>query len=320
MKKILIVFLIVLIFSGCNKSEKMNKTVINVGFFPNITHAQALLGQNGKFDDGTGCKIEWKKFNAGSTEIEAMMAKELDIAYVGPGPAINGYIKTNGEIKIIAGVCEGGAMLVSRKELKIKTPAELKGLKIAVPQFGNTQHIVLKKLMEENGLKESTKGGNVDIIQAENPDIGMLFDKKAVDAAFVPEPWASKLVMENGANIVMDYDKFWNNGKYPVTVIIARTDFIKKNPELIKKFINTHKELTNFANENREITKERVNGELKRITGKEIAKNVIDSAFSRVIFSSEIDKNAVIEMSEIMKSMGNIKKESKVDGIFENIK
>ncbi|MGE5365161.1 MAG: aliphatic sulfonate ABC transporter substrate-binding protein [Bacteroidota bacterium] len=316
-KLLLILPAVIMLASGCGSEKKGGRPVLRVGFFPNITHVQALLGKNSKFSAVTGCDIEWKKFNAGSTEIEAMMAGELDMGYIGPGPAINGYIKTRGEIQIIAGACGGGAVLVSRRGLKIKSASELKNKRIAIPQFGNTQHIVLKQMLDSEGLKETTKGGTVEIVQAENPDVKTLFDRGEIDAAFVPEPWASRLILEAGANIVLDYNQVWRGGKYPVAVLIARKTFIQDHPEIVQKFLRAHIELSEAAVGNRADVKKTINDEIRKLTGKKLSEEVMNSSFSRLFINYEIDKQSVLDMSVLMSKLGIIREKPDMKGIFD---
>lgn len=170
----LLILLLFIILTGCTSRESSNKklTSVRVALFPNITHAQGLLGKaNGDFQKalGSNVKIEWKVFNSGPSEIEALLADEIDIGYIGPGPAINGFTKSNGALKIIAGASKGGLLLVSRNGLPIENIKELSGKKVAIPQFGNTQDLILRYLLQRNGLKDITKGGTVEIRQAENP-------------------------------------------------------------------------------------------------------------------------------------------------------
>lgn len=314
LKGILIIISILSLVSCSEKKEENLK--VRVAFFPNITHTQALMGKESKFKSSLGCDIDWKKFNAGSSEIEALMAGEIDIGYIGPGPAINGFLKSNGELQIISGVCEGGSVLVSRKNLSIKTPAELEGKKIAVPQYGNTQHVVLQQILDSNGLKETSKGGTVEVVQADNPDVKTLFDKEAIDAAFVPEPWASRLIEEVEANVVLENDKTWRNGRYPVAVLIARTDFIKNHPELVEKFIKTHVELTEQAIKELPQTEVLVNEEIKNLTGANLSQKILDSSYNRLYITTDPNKEAILEMADFMKRMGIIKESGNLDKLF----
>ena len=316
MKKILLlVGMLTLLICGC-QPEPNEEVTVRVGFFPNITHAQALLGKEASFATAIGHPIAWKKFNAGSTEIEALMAGELDMGYIGPGPAINGFIKTGGEIQIIAGACSGGTVLVSRQDVTIRDIEDLKNKRIAVPQYGNTQHVVLKQLLDDKGLKETSRGGTVEIVQVENPDVRTLFDKKEIDAAFVPEPWGSLLINESKARVVLDFDEGWRNGDYPVAVLIARTDFIKEHPEIVRKFLQTHTELTAMAANDPAASQQIINKEIKQLTGKEISPAIMDSAYDRLIFDVQFSQTAVMEMAEIMEQLGFVKGKPSLVDIF----
>lgn len=311
--------ILVFLISGCNANTTTTNTkemTVRIGFFPNITHAQALLGKENKIASTLGCNIDWKKFNAGSTEIEAMMAGELDIGYIGSGPAINGFIKTKGEIQIISGACEGGAVLVSRKDVIIKDISDLNGKKVAIPQFGNTQHVVLKQLLDANGLKETTKGGAVEILQVDNSDVKTLFDRKEIDVAFMPEPWGALLINDSQANIVKDYNQVWRNGQYPVAVVIARTEFIKEHPDLVRKFLQAHVELTAMAKNDKTAAKKIIIKEIKQVTGQEISATIMDVSYDRLILNDQVNQQAVIEMADIMQNLGFIKDQSDLSNIF----
>ena len=311
-----ILCVLLLSVAGCSRHNNDNKLTLRIGFFPNITHVQALLGKGKIFESAAGCPIEWKKFNAGSTEIEALIAGELDMGYIGPGPAINGFIKTKGEIQIIAGACEGGAVLVSRRDVVIRSVEELRNKRIAIPQFGNTQHVVLQQLLDSKGLKETSKGGSVEIVQAENPDVKTLFDQQAIDAAFVPEPWASRLIEEVRANVVLEYDKVWRNGKYPTAVLIVRTDFMKVHPDIVAKFVAAHSELTVWAKSNKDEAKKIVNTEIKSLTGKALSDAVLSAAYGRLIITDRVDAQAVAEMAGVMERLGVIKGAYDIRKIF----
>lgn len=301
------------VLAGCgnngSKQENGNITV-HIGFFPNITHSQALVGkQNKSFEKafGNNTKVEWKQFNAGSSEIEAFLAGAIDIGYIGPGPAINGYTKSKGDVQIIAGATDAGAILVSRKDEPLKSVKELANKKVAVPQFGNTQDLSLKNLLKENGLKDKTKGGNVEVVQADNPDIKTLLTTKQIDAALVPEPWGSRLVVETGANVVLDYDKVWREGKYPTAVVIVRKEFLEDHPDIVEKFLKTHVELTDYIKKNNNEASDLINKEIYNLTKKSLSKDVLNSAFKRITTTNNPEKDAVNDMVDLSVSAGFIK-------------
>src|SRR5919108_133412 len=146
------------------------ETKIRVGHFPNITHAQGVvahaLSRQGKgwFEQrlGPGTKIEWFIYNAGPSAMEAIFAKSIDLTYVGPGPALNAYLKSNGEeIRVISGAANAGAALVVKADSPIKAPADFRGKKIATPQLGNTQDISCRAWLKEHGFKITLTGGDV---------------------------------------------------------------------------------------------------------------------------------------------------------------
>jgi len=297
--------------SGCSTNAADTKnTNVRIAHFPNITHSQALVGRaNGQFQKALGESnvIEWKTFNAGPAEIEALFAGEVDIGYIGPGPAINGYTKSKGDLQIIAGATDAGAILVTRKDLVLKNVGELSGKRIAIPQFGNTQDLSLRHILQENGLKDTTRGGTVEIRQADNPDIKTLLDNGEIDAALVPEPWGARLVSEVKANVLLDQKQVWRDGNYTTAVVVARTQFIKDHPEIIEKFLRTHVELTTYINQNPEQGKEIINSQIKELTGKPLAKEILDAAFQRITVTNDPEKDSVVDFVKLSVDAGFIK-------------
>ena len=249
---------------------------IRIAFFPNLTHGQALYGKNqGIYEKNlTGTKVSWKKFNGGPEAIEAFLAGQVDIGYVGPGPALNGYIKTKGDLFIIGGAASGGAVLVVGNHTNIKSIKDLSGKKIAIPQIGNTQDIILRDIIKKAGLKPSYKGGTVDIVHSDNSYIKTLLDNQNIDGALVPEPWGTRLVQESGARILLDSKELYENGNYPTTVIIVRKEFYEKNKDLVEKFLKTHIEITKLIQSDKEKAKKIINSEIKNITGKALKDKV----------------------------------------------
>lgn len=266
-------------------AEDSNRT-IRAGHSPNITHAQGVIGQgNGWFENALGedIKVDWKIFNAGPSAIEALFAGELDLAYIGPNPAINGYVKSKGEaLRILAGGVSGGAGLVVRADSGINTVKDFDGKKIASPQLGNTQDVALRGWLKDNGYRLKEKGGTVQVIPLANPDQLTLFLKKEIDGAWAPEPWVSRLILEGGGKLFLDERELWPDGKFVSTHLIVSTKFLKEHPDLVKKWIVAHVELTDWINKNPEEAKKILNEEIKRETGKALPQNVLDESLKRV--------------------------------------
>jgi NitT/TauT family transport system substrate-binding protein len=166
--------------------------LVRVGAFPNITHPQAMIGKaNGWFESALSpeVKLEWKTFNAGPSAIEALFAGAIDMTYVGPNPAINGYVRSNGEaLRVVAGATSGGAAFVVRGDSGITKPEDFHGKRIASPQQGNTQDVALRAWLKSKGFKTRDKGGDVEVVPIANPDQLTLFVKKELDAAWAPSP------------------------------------------------------------------------------------------------------------------------------------
>ena len=296
------------------------KVTIRVGHFPNITHSQALLGlANGAFQKALGNKVVIKRtaFNAGPAEIEALVAGEIDLGYIGPVPAINGFVKSEGGLKIIAGATNAGAVLVVRKDTTIKSVKDLAGKIVAVPQYGNTQDISLRNLLQQAKLKSVDKGGKVTVLQADNPDILTLFIRKQIDAALVPEPWGARLVKDGNARILLDEKQVWRNGAYTTAVVIVRTDFLKKNPDLVEKWLQTHVELTQQIKSSPENTKKLINQEIKALAGKNIPEDLLKTAYARIIPTVDPTKDSISEFIKISKNAGYLKIKPKVEQLVD---
>ena len=266
-------------------AEDSNIT-IRVGHFPNITHAQGVIGQgNGWFENALGkeVKVDWKIFNAGPSVIEALFAGELDLAYIGPNPAINGYVKSKGEaLRIISGAASGGAGLVVRADSGINNVRDFDGKKIASPQLGNTQDVALRGWLKDNGFKVKEKGGTVQVIPLANPDQLTLFLKKEIDGAWTVEPWVSRLILEGGGKLFLDEREIWPDGKFVTTHLIVSTRFLREHPDLVKEWIAAHVDLTDWINENPEEAKKILNEEIKRETGKALPQNVLVESLKRI--------------------------------------
>ncbi len=292
-----ILSLTLLMMTGCkNESAQGGPVGVRIAHFPNITHSQALVGlASGEFQKqiGENYDVEFKTFNAGPAELEAFLAGEVDLGYIGPGPAINGYVKSGGELVILAGATNAGAILVSEKDLIIDDLKDLAGKKIAVPQLGNTQHLSLLNLLSQNGLSDTTKGGDVEIVAADNPDIKTLLDSGEVDAAFVPEPWGSRLVAEVGANIILDYDEVFRDGRYTTAVVIGRREYVEAHPKIVEAFLKAHVELTAYINENPAQAHKMVNEQIAVLTSKPLDEAILEQAFSRLTVTFDPEKASV---------------------------
>jgi NitT/TauT family transport system substrate-binding protein len=259
---------------------------IRVGAFPNITHAQAMVGKaNGFFDKAMGpqVKVQWTSFNAGPSAIEALFAGAIDMTYVGPNPAINGYVRSNGEaLRVVAGAASGGASLIVRNDSGINKAEDFHGKRVASPQFGNTQDVALRNWLKKNGLKSNDKGGDVQIVPMANPDQLTLFLKKDLDAAWAPEPWATRLIHEGNGRLLVDERSLWPNGQFVIGLLVVNTKFLNAHPDLVKNWIRANVDLTDWIDGHPADAKTLLNQQIQRETGKSLPPAVLDEAFSRM--------------------------------------
>ena len=259
---------------------------IRAAHFPNITHSQAVVGRaRGWFERalGSGARVEWRTVNAGPAVIEALFAGAIDVAYVGPNPAINGYVRSRGEaLRIVAGATSGGAALVVRADAGIRVPEDFRGKKIASPQLGNTQDVALRNWLGRHNLRLREKGGDVQVIPVANPDQLTLFLRKGLDAAWAPEPWASRLIREAGGRLFLDERDLWPKGQFVTTHLVVSTRFLAANRELVKKWIRAHVEITEFIRDNPAEARRLLNQELQRETGKALPEQILADALSRL--------------------------------------
>lgn len=292
MKKILrtligIVILFFFTMHGIGCSKGVVDSTIRIGYFPNINHAQVIIGiADGTFAAYLGSpkvQIKTTLFNAGPSVIEAVFSGDIDIAYVGPSPVINGYVRSGGKaLKVIAGVASGGSLFVVRPDSGIKKATDISGKRIATPQLGNTQDIALRGYIRNYGLKSKEKGGTVDVLPLRNPDILNLFMRKQIDGAWVPEPWGTRLVKQAGGEIFLDERTLWKDGRFSSTLMIVGTNFLKKHPEWVKRWLAAHVKITRWINQHPKKAKRIVCKQIKDISGISLPKEIVDDAFSRL--------------------------------------
>src|ERR671911_787432 len=296
-----------------NNGLNSQSRTLRIGYFPNLNHAQAVIGlqQDGDFqkilntnsnNTTKGVRVESFVFNAGLSAIEALFGGQIDVAYVGPNPAINGYLASSGQgLKIISGAASGGASFVVRNDSGINSVNDLGGKKFASPQLGNTQDVALRKYLVDKGYNTADNGGNVTIVPVTPADILTLMLKKDIDGAWVPEPWATRLVKEANGKIFVDERELWPpDGKFVTANIIARTDYLNENPDIIERLLQAHINKTIWINENKEqqaITA--FNGALKKITGKTIPDDEIRDALTRLEFTYDPIKESLLKMADI---------------------
>ena len=305
-------FLAMLLLCLFISSPAIGQETLRVGFFPNVTHAHALIAQN-LAAEGRGwfearlpeVAITWHSFNAGPSAMEALFAKAIDLTYVGPNPVLNAYLRARGGVAVVSGAVRGGAGLVVPTGSPLSRPADFKGKRIATPQLGNTQDIACRFWLSQAGLKVTMTGGDVNIIPVANPTILSLFVKGDVDAAWTVEPWVSRLEMEAGGCLIY-VEPAETSLTTVLSVSAARAE---ADPDLVRRFIEAHRELTEWIKQNPEEAQKRVADELTRQMKREFPLALVQHAWPRLVFENAVTAEEFEFAFEAAREAGFIKNE-----------
>ena len=262
---------------------------VRLGFFPNVTHATALVGvESGIFKSALGAgSLDVKTFNAGPAAVEALFSGALDATYIGPNPAINAHVQSGGEaIRIVSGATSGGALLVVKPS--ISGPAELKGKKLASPQRGGTQDVALRHWLKSKDLKADLEGGGVvSIVPQENAQTLETFRSGQIDGAWVPEPWATRLVQEGGGKVLLDERALWPEGRFVTTHLVVRTKFLKEHPDAVRRLVEGQVQANDLVNADPAQAQRLVNQAITTITGKGVAQSVLEASWTNLEFTND---------------------------------
>lgn len=295
---------------------------VRAGHFSTATHAPALIGRaRGDFESALGpaVRIDWKIFNAGSLAIEALFAGAIDILYVGPNPAVNGFVRSQGEaLRIVAGVASGGSAFLVRKNSGIQKFEDIHGKRVATPQIGNSQDVALRYFMKEKDLAPKAQGGNVDIFSnIVSGDQLTVLAQSQVDAIWTVEPWVSRLQSEVGAEVLFEESSLWPDGKYATSLIVVRKNFLEERPDIVATWVRTHSELIEWMAAHDAEAKQIFNEELKRETGKALPAAYLDSCFKRIFFTVDPMKDSVEISADRAFQIGFLKQKPDLKDLFD---
>jgi NitT/TauT family transport system substrate-binding protein len=293
--------------------DKGPATELRLGYFPNVTHAPALIGlEKGLYEKELGATLLTRQeFNAGPNEVSALLGGSLDIGFIGSGPAINAYAKSNGEaVRLISGVTSGGAQFVVAPG--ITKPEDLAGKTVVTPQLGNTQDVALKKWLAEQDLTDK-----VQVTNMENSQTLDAFKTGEVQAAWLPEPWSSRLVLEAGATVLLDEKELWPDGQFPTTVVIVRTQFLNEHPETVRAFLRGLVASIDYANTDKADAQTAVNTQLEALTGKALKPEVMERAWSNITLTFDPIAGEFKQLAEDQVTAGIAEKAPDVAGFAD---
>ena len=312
-------FSVLLLFVAIFSFARAEKVTLRVGYFPNITHAQGVIGshstreKHGWFEQRLGPEvtIQWYPFNAGPGAMEAIFAGSIDLTYVGPNPALNAYIRSEGdEIRVLAGAALGGAALVVPGDGRITQPGQFKGLRLATPQLGNTQDVAARAWLKQQGFKTTLTGGDVLVLPTANPDQLSLFQQGKLDAVWTVEPWVSRLELEANGRV------FLEQSDAVTTVLVTSVKFLKDHPVLVEKFKAAHQELTAWLNEHPDEARAQVRAGLSAETSREMSKAIVTNAWARLKFSDQVTQKQFEALVTDAQSVGFLRNAIPLDRMF----
>jgi len=300
--------------AACSSDDKASSSsgeaaTIRLGYFPNITHAPALVGVGkGLFQESLGStKLEAKTFNAGPAALEALISGAIDATYIGPNPAINGWAQSKGQaLKIIAGSTSGGAGLVVKPTINSAT--DLKGKKIATPQLGNTQDVALRAWLKTNGLNADQQGGgDVSILPQDNATSLQAFAQGSIDGAWVPEPNLSRMIIDSKGKLLVDEKTLWPNQQFVTTHLVVSQAFLKKYPATVKKLLQGHIESVKYLNDNSADAQKAANAQIAALSGKPLKDEILAAAFKNLTFTNDPIASSLFTSAQHAQDVGLLK-------------
>ncbi len=297
------------------------KITLRVGYFPNVTHAQGVIGshttreKDGWFEQrlGPDVTIQWYPFNAGPSAMEAIFAGSIDLTYVGPNPALNAFIRSGGdEIRVLAGAAEGGAALVVSGDGRIKVPADFRGTTIATPQLGNTQDVAARVWLKKQNFRITITGGDVPVVPTANAEQLGLFRQGRLSGVWTVEPWVSRLELEAGGRV------FLEQTDAVTTVLVSGVKFLRSHPAIVEKFRAAHSELTVWINAHPDKARAIVRAGLSAEMRREMPDAIMTGAWRRLRFTDRIYQGQFEALVGDAQSVGFLRNAIPLDRLFSN--
>jgi NitT/TauT family transport system substrate-binding protein len=312
------------LLNGCGASDSETSSAsstlpeeVRFGYFGNVTHAQAVLGvASGDFPNAVApSKFSAKVFNAGPSLIEALFSNNIDIGYVGPGPVLSAHAKSHGEgIRVVAGAAANGVLIVARKHSRIKTLEDLAAKKVATPQAGNTQDIAARWFLTKRlGQKDAN-----NVVAIANAEQQGMMSRGEIDAAWAPEPWGSRLIIENGATLIArENEAIWPSKKFVLTVVVTTPEFLAKHPDVVKKVLGVHATWTQRLQDNPSAYSAQLGDALFNLSGKKLPTGVLDASLKNVEFTLDPLEDTFKTMGQWAYDVGYAKEPAKLDRLID---
>lgn len=317
---VMAVLLALVVPAGAAKNQKSSEPVtLRLGYFPNVTHAPAIVGVEEKLFEkalGKDVTLELSTFNSGTEALTAFQAGALDASYIGPSPTITAWSKLDKGVKIVSGAASGGAFFVVAPS--INSAADLEGKAVASPQLGQTQDVALRTWLKSEGLSTDTSGGgDVQIRPQDNATTLNAFKTGEIVGAWVPEPWATRLVTEGGGKILVDEADLWPKGQYVTTQLIVAADFLKDHKDVVQKLVNGQVAANEFIKTNPFDAQSDVSNNIARITGKAIPGDLVIASFKNIEFTNDPIASSLVKNNKDASKIEGLTSADSLKGIYD---
>ena len=299
------------LLAGCGNGGRADAdgfdSTLRLGYFPNVTHAPAIVGDRQGFFRAAlnpSIALDTYSFNTGSEAVEALFGDRLDVAFLGPNPTINAFAQSQGQaVRIVAGATTGGASLVVREG--IDDASDLVGARIATPGLGNTQDVALRAWLAGQGLRSDlTGGGEVSILPQANADTLTRFLDGDIDGAWVPEPWATRMLQREGASVLVDESELWDDGRFVTTHVVVRTRYLDQHPEAVAQFLEGVVDAVEFLHTSPGAAQRLVDDGIHAITGNRLDPEVLRSSWTQLDFTWDPVPASLVEAKDHAVSVG----------------
>lgn len=307
--------------AACRR-KPTDATTLRLGSFPNLTHAPALTGiASGRIARALGAtRLVTHSFNAGPAAVEALMAGELDATFVGPIPAAAGFVRSHGRaLTVVAGAASGGTSFVVRRGANIRGPHDLHDKRLAAPQIGNTQDVALRHYLSEHGLSPTERGGDVQLTAIDNANILSLFRQGRLDGAWVPEPWASRLVLEADGVVLIDERDLWPGRAFAITLLVARKRYLEEAPAAIDRLVDAAAGEVKWIRSHDAEARALVSQHLASTTGRALPAALVEAAWPHIDFTADALRSTVEATARRAHALGMFPSED-LAGMFDDVR
>jgi sulfonate transport system substrate-binding protein len=288
--------------AGCASSESRARgsaDVLRLGLSPTLNQAPGHVAlATGRLSETLApTRVEVTAFNSGKDTALALLAGELDAAYMGPWPAASLFLRS-GRFAVVAGATVGGASLVVGRTSHIAQARDLRGRKVAVPGVSNTQDVALRAWLQDNGLRAGDQGGDVAVVEVDNPAVARLLRDGDVDAAWMPEPYPTYLEARGIADVLVDEAALWPDGEFLTSNLVVSTVYMDAHPDLVHRLVQAHVATVRFMQAQPERAEQLALRRLLAAGAPALGRDVLARAWDKLTFTWEPMPSSMVRVVE----------------------